>query len=101
MDAFNFKTVLLDEVVRQSDKEYIDNLNKIRRGDAEGLDFIKKQSSQEEIKDAIYLTSRNADADNLNQSNLDKIKSKEYLYRAEESGQVSEADKPVPELSKV
>lgn len=99
-DAFNFKTVLLDEVVRQSDKEYIDNLNKIRRGDAEGLDFIKKQSSQEEIKDAIYLTSRNADADNLNQSNLDKIKSKEYLYRAEESGQVSEADKPVPSFLK-
>lgn len=99
-ERFNFKNVVLNEVVRQSDKEYIDNLNKIRRGDSEGLEFIKKEASKNEIKNAIYLTSKNKDAENLNQSNLDKIKGKEYTYYAEEEGEVSESDKPVQKYLK-
>lgn len=100
-DKFNFKNVVLNEVVRQSDKMYIDNLNKVRRGDSEGLDFIKKEASKTEIKNAIYLTSKNKDADNLNQNNLDKIKNKEYTFYAEEEGEISEADKSVPKYLKL
>lgn len=99
-ESLNFRSIVLDEVVRQSDKDYIDNLNKIRRGDAEGLEFIKNESHKEEIKNAIFLTSKNRDAENINQNNLDKIKGKEQIFYAEENGEVSESDKPVPKYLK-
>ena len=100
-DTFNFKCIVLDEVVRQNDKDYIDNLNKVRRGDPQGLEFIKENSAKDEIKDAIFLTARNADADNLNQKNLDKIKEKPYTYYAETVGEGSEADKAAPAFLKL
>lgn len=99
-EELGFKNIVLNEVVRQSDKDYIDNLNKVRRGDVEGLEFIKKEASDSEIKNAIYLTSKNKDAENLNSNNLEKIKGKEYTFYAEEDGEVSESDKPVPKFLK-
>lgn len=94
-DYFGFENVVLDEVVRQKDKEYINNLNLVRRGDEKGLKFIRKESSTQEMKKGIYLTAKNADADNLNRNNLDKIDSEQYTYWSEEEGIVSNSDKPV------
>lgn len=99
-NKFNFKNIILNEVVRQSDKDYIDNLNKIRKGEAEGLEFIKKESCKQEIKNAIYLTSKNKDAEAINKNNLDKIKKEEYTYWAEEDGEVADSDKPVSKFLK-
>lgn len=96
-DKFNFKSVVLDEVVRQKDKEYVDNLNLVRKGDERGLKFIRKKSSKDEVEKAIYLTSKNKTADDLNKDNLKKIKGKEYTYYAEEEGIVADSEKPVSE----
>lgn len=94
-NKFNFKNIILDEVVRQSDEDYIDNLNKIRKGEVQGLEFIKNESCKQEIKNAIYLTSKNKDAESINQNNLDKIRKQEYTYCSEEDGEVAESDRPV------
>ena len=99
-EMLNFKSIVLDEVVRQSDKDYIDNLNKIRVGDLSGLDFIRNESSKKIIKNAIYITGTNETADNLNKKNLEKINDREYVYFAEEEGEVNESDKPISSIVK-
>jgi len=96
-DKFRFKSVVLDEVVRQKDKEYVDNLNLVRKGDNRGLQFIRKKSSKKEVEKAIYLTSKNDTAKDLNEDNLKKIKGKAYTYSAEQEGIVADSEKPVPE----
>lgn len=100
-DRFKFKNIVLDEVVRQSDKEYIDNLNLIRRGDTSGLDFIEKKSRKTKIKNAIHLCSKNKDADSLNADNLKKIKSREHTYWASESGEVKSEDRATQKCLKL
>ena len=49
-DKFKFENIVLDEVVRKKDKEYVDNLNLIRKGNDKGLVFIRKKSAKEEVK---------------------------------------------------
>ena len=94
-EMMNFKSIVLDEVVRQSDKDYIDNLNKVRIGDKSGLEFIKKESDPNPIENAVYITGTNTVAKRINLNNLKEIKKKEYLYEAEEVGEVADSDKPV------
>lgn len=100
-DMFNFKSVILNEVVRQSDKEYIDNLNKVRKGNAEGLEFIEKNSKKTKTKNAIYLCSKNREADQVNELSLKHIKNKEYEFWAEESGEVKNDDRATQKCLKL
>lgn len=97
-EKFNFQSVVLNEVVRQSNKQFIDNLNKIRRGDPEGLDYIIKNARKKSNPNAIYLCGRTDDADNINYINLNKLKKENnkelHFYKAIESGEVGEADRP-------
>lgn len=99
-DKFNFKNIVLDEVVRQDDEEFVNNLNKIRKGNSEGLSFIKTKSCKKEDKKSIYLTATNKAADNLNTLNLAKIKEKEFVFEGASDGQVKESDKVVPNILK-
>lgn len=100
-ENFNFKNVVLNEVVRQTDKEYIDNLNMIRQGNEKGLDFIQKKSKKTKTKNAIYLCSTNKDAEQLNQYNLKKIRDREYEYWAEETGEVTSSDRATQKCLKL
>ncbi len=99
-EMLNFKSIILDEVVRQSDKDYIDNLNKIRVGDLSGLDFIRNESSKKIIKDAVYIPGTNDTANSINLNNLNKINEKEYIYFGEVEGEVGASDKPIDEKIK-
>ena len=92
-EQFEFKTVVLNEVVRQEDEDYINNLNKIRRGNAEGLEFINNNSSQTEVDKAIYLCGTNAEANAKNTDNLNRIKSEERIYWSVEDGEVTKEDR--------
>ena len=91
-NELNFTSVVLDEVVRQSDQAFIDNLNKIRVGQTDGLDFITKNSSKRKIGKAISLCSKNKTAAGINSSNLKKLKGQEYTYWADVNGEVKEED---------
>lgn len=100
-EKLKFKNIVLDEVVRQSDKDYIDNLNMIRRGDKNGLEFIENKSKKTKTRNAIYLCSKNKDAEQINTSNLEKIKNKEYIYWAEENGEVKAEDRATQKCLKL
>ena len=87
---FKFTSIVLDEVVRQSDKAFIDNLNKIRIGDEQGLDFITQKSAKRKIKDAICLCSKNKTAAAINITSLKKLPGKEYWYTGITEGEVND-----------
>lgn len=93
-DELHFNNVVLKENVRQKDDaEYIENLNKIRIGDKDGVRWFNTNVSQEPIPGSIYLcgTNRVADAINAEQSAL--LDEEEHEYEALIKGQVSQSDK--------
>lgn len=99
--TYNFVCIQLDEVVRQSDKEFIDNLNAIRHGDYRGIKYFNTKSSKVPIDGAILLCGTNKAVNQKNNTEYNKIKSKEFVYEATIEGEVSESDKIVPEVLKL
>lgn len=95
--SWNFQTIVLSEVMRQQDLQFINALNKLRVGNADGLDYIRKNSARDELNNAITLTSRNRDADEINLFRLDKLDSEEHIFKSKISGNVSQQEKPVPD----
>lgn len=93
--AFNFVNIILTEVIRQNDTEFINALNKVRRGDSSQLSYFKYKSSTTKIKDAIMVCGRNKYVDMENNQELNKLSGKSKVYTAEEEGEVSNSDKIV------
>lgn len=91
-ERFNFRSIVLDEVIRQTERDFIENLNKIRVGDSTGLNFISNNSTPKKLTKAIALCGRNKDAERLNESSLKKLKSKEFIYYANIEGEVKKED---------
>ncbi len=83
-EKFRFKTIILKDVKRTSDKEFIIILNKIRKGicDSEVKAYLyklkeKKLSSSLE---PTYLYGRNKEVNSLNEKKLATLKSYEHFY---------------------
>ena len=91
-NMMEFKNIILTEIVRQDNVEFITNLNRIRVGDKSGLDYIYTNSSQNEINNAITLCGTNLDADNKNRSELNNLIGDSKIYRAITDGRVRESD---------
>lgn len=89
---FDFKNIILTEVIRQNNLEHINNLNKIRVGDKSVIDYFINNSSQYELPNAVTLCGTNADAVEKNKVELNKINSEEIVYRAIVDGVVMEND---------
>lgn len=92
-NACGFVNIILDEVIRQTDSEFIDNLNKIRIGNKFGLRYFDEKSLNTEIKDAILLSGTNNAVKQRNEQELDKLKAKLVKYNANITGDVKESDK--------
>ena len=90
---FNFKNIVLNETMRQSDIEFVLNLNKARTGDLSCITYFNRNCSKEEFKDTILLCGTNKDAENRNISEMNKITSKPKRYQAVITGEVKESDK--------
>lgn len=90
---FNFKNIVLNETMRQSDAEFVLNLNKARTGDLSCITYFNRNCSKEEFKDTILLCGTNKDAENRNISEMNKIASKSKRYKAVITGEVKESDK--------
>ena len=89
-----FKNVVLKEIVRQSgDTEYIQNLNKVRVGDASGISWFNEHISLIPLQDAIYLCGTNAEADSINEQRSIALPGEAKIYRARSSGTVGDGDK--------
>lgn len=90
---FNFKSIVLNEVVRQQDEAFASNLNKIRIGNFDGIEWIEKKAKKSKTKKAIHLCSKNKDAKRINDQNLRRIKERAYYYDSVETGDVKAEDR--------
>ena len=81
---FNFKPVVLDEVKRTSDKEFIDILSKIRKGicDSEVKSYLSSLRDTKFPKEIepTYLFGRNAEVEDMNMQKLSKLNGEEALF---------------------
>lgn len=101
--SWDFKTYELTQVVRQSDKEQVDLLGKIRlkkEGYAEALKIIQQNALPYSLcKDTLHLCCYNKDADDINQHWYASINSPEIVYQGEGKGDLK--DLPVGEKVKL
>lgn len=89
---FQFVTILLDEVVRQDDLDFVTNLNKIRRGDHTAIAWFNEHAAKRKQK-GIHLCATNKIAEQINLQEAGKLKGKVKTYYADIYGTVGESDK--------
>lgn len=86
----NFKVVELTEVKRQSDLEFIEELNKVRCGDVSTYDYFNQFVCEDpDYTEAICICGTNAEAEKINNEYLDALPGADRALRAEKSGRVS------------
>lgn len=98
--GFDFEPHVLKTVVRQSDPDFIDNLNRARVGDASCLDYFNAHSKSSRAylpKDTLVLCANNRIADSINRENVDALDAPKVEFAAAATGTVSNGDKMVPE----
>ena len=95
---FGFKCLDLREVVRQKDAEFSRKLRDARVGFTASLSYFMGKQSQSVIKGGITLTGKNKTAFEHNSRELAKIKGKEVVYMARETGTVKNSDKANTDL---
>lgn len=102
----DYITIELKKVYRQSDEHFINLLNKIRENCVDGdcLNELNKRYdpafAKGEHEGYITLTTHNAQAQQLNQSRLDKLKGASYTFNAAIDGDFPEHAYPTePELT--
>ncbi len=77
-----FKMVVLDEVVRQKDKDFSTALNRVRVGDNSGLAWIISHCMKREPRgNYITIASTNAAVKKANDKKLRELKSKRKIYK--------------------
>ncbi len=93
----------LKKIYRQTAKDFIQLLNKIRLCQAgkEDLELLNSYYKPAFVPDGdenyIILTSHNAKADQINQSRLEKLKGTAFSYKADIEGNFSESAYPAEE----
>lgn len=85
----NTEEISLDEVLRQSDPEFIENLNKIRNG-YKKVPYFKKFIGKE--NKGVVLAPHNATVEAYNKSGLDAINEPEITFQAKVDGEVKPED---------
>ncbi len=88
--ASNFHVIELDEVMRQTDEELIENLQVIRRGDNKKLsssinyfnNLSRRNANSVFELDPVYLCSTNKSADFVNDTHYAELEGKEYIFMA-------------------
>lgn len=81
-----FTTICLDEVKRQDNKEFIDNLNLARSGNKKCIPYFNKFINTNYPEDAIRVCGTNAEADRLNREYLDNTEGTAIAYQAIKTG---------------
>ena len=90
--TMKFKIIALHEVIRQSDVEFINNLNKLKVSNKTCIKYFnKKVQSNKEFypENAVCLCSTNVAANAINKEKLDSIDSEQFIYLAEKTGNIS------------
>ena len=79
-----FTPVVLTEVVRQGDTEFIRNLNLARTGDMECIPYFNEHCRKASIPGAVHLYSTNRDVDAENLRSLDDIEGSNYIFNSQQ-----------------
>lgn len=98
--GFDFEPHVLKTVVRQSDPDFIDNLNRARVGDRSCLDYFNAHSRSSRAylpKDTLVLCANNRIADSINRENVDALDAPKVEFTAAAAGMVNNGDKMAPE----
>lgn len=82
----NFKVIELNEVKRQSNKEFIDVLNKIRNGSNDFEYFNNFVNEEPDYNNAICICGTNAEADRINKKYLDSLPGNTTALQCEKTG---------------
>ncbi|MFT4565787.1 MAG: hypothetical protein ACI9FN_000740 [Saprospiraceae bacterium] len=91
--------VQLHKIYRQTDRTFIDILNKIRVGKSnqQDVDYINNGYTEEvDLSDTITLTTHNYKANRINSEQLSNLKSKSHQLEATIEGNFYESAFPIP-----
>ncbi len=91
------KFIELETIYRQTEKHFIDLLNKIRNRQLADQDLDSLNSEGDYIDDHIILTAINEQADRINQTRLDEIDGPVYSFHATRQGDFSVGHSPAAE----
>lgn len=80
--VFDFKYIILTEIVRQDNKEFVEVLNRIRTGDKLAVQYIIDHCSKVPIDGAINLYGLNKTATERNVEELNEIDDNMYTHEA-------------------
>lgn len=83
-----FKVVHLDEIKRQSDLEFTEQLGLVRVGDVSCLPYFERFVTDEVPANAVFVCGTNREADAINTQYLDGIDNNLVLYTAQTEGKV-------------
>ncbi len=90
----NFKNVIVKEIVRQAgETDYLENLNRIRTGDINGIIWFNNNISRQSIPNGIYLCGTNQKADEINIRESEALPGEARTYSAQIKGSVGPGDK--------
>lgn len=90
-----FEYLKLDQVCRQSDEGFKYVLNDIKYGEnvRKSIEYLKSNSSNKPIPEAAFLVGTNAEADRINQNQMNKLnKQTERTFEALIEGDLSSSD---------
>lgn len=85
----HFTTVVLNEVVRQEDEDFIRSLNSLRMGDVSAIPYINTFASFDGDSPAVRLYARNKDVDDVNERELSKLEGDTEIFMPIYRGDVS------------
>lgn len=90
--TLNFKTIELSEIYRQTDKEFIDNLELVKKMDESCLSYFNSFVTDKFPDDAIRVCGTNAEADDINADYLDSLPGLPVAYMAKKTGRTMNLD---------
>ena len=96
-NKFGFTSVVLTQIVRQKDREFVEQLNKSRFGDASSLDYFNSKVQHHPLADAVYLCGHNTTVNNMNSTMLEALAGESFTFNATIKGNVTPSDMMVPE----
>lgn len=92
-DKFNVDLCYLTEVVRQKgDNDFLESLNKVKYGDASGLNYIRMNSAKAPFEKAVTLAGKNSTVKDINNRELAKLQGDRYTSYAEVTGDVKRSE---------
>ena len=88
LQQIDYVTIQLEHVYRQQDLSFIDILNQVRMGhpSAQALAMLNSRVTQTPSEGAIRLTTHNQLANFYNESELQRIKAKSFMFKAKIDG---------------